>query len=72
MQVTPNHKIVFGIGQDGELFAEVEGVQGKGCEGLLDILAELGFVTSEEHTDDYDKPEPQGITQAATAKIKAY
>ena len=65
----PNHSIVFNVDEDGNLHAEVEGVQGQGCEGLLDILKELGIVLSEEHTPDYEKPDP--VVRGRTARNRA-
>lgn len=70
-----NHDIVFSVDEDGNLLAQIEGVQGQGCDGLLDILAELGVVTHEEHTGDWDKPEPQGRAVRPAAGLntgKAY
>ena len=58
--VPPNHEIILSTDADGNLHAEVAGVQGKGCEGLLDILGDLGIITAQAHTGDWDKPEPQG------------
>lgn len=60
LNVAPQHSIRFWIDDDGNLVTEVEGVSGKGCEGLLDILKDISVVHSEEHTDDWDRPEPQG------------
>lgn len=56
----PNHSIHFWVDEKGDLVAQVEGVAGHGCEGLLDILTEISVVEHEEHTPDWDKPEPQG------------
>jgi hypothetical protein len=54
------HEIVFSVDEEGNLTAQVEGIHGKGCDGLLDILDELGLVLSDEKTPDWDRPEPQG------------
>lgn len=67
----PNHSIVFYADPEGNLVAEVNGVQGAGCEGLLDILKVLGVTSSEEHTPDHDKPEPQG-RQTIRKEVKTY
>lgn len=58
-RIPPNHSIRFWV-EDGEIVAQVEGVSGKGCEGLLDILNSVGVTTDEEWTPDHDRPEPQG------------
>ena len=56
----PNHSIRFWMDKNGNLTAEVEGVHGQGCSGLLDILKDIGIVQSEENTADWDKPDHQG------------
>lgn len=58
--LAPNHTIHFGLDEEGKLFATVEGISGKGCAGLLDILKQISVVEEEEHTEDWDRPEPQG------------
>ena len=58
--VPKNHSIVFHTDDDGNLHATVEGVQGPGCDGLLEILEDLGVVLKEEKTKDWDRPEHQG------------
>ena len=59
-KIPPNHSIRFWMDADGNLVAEVEGVHGQGCAGLLDILKDIGIVQSEEKTADWDKPDHQG------------
>ena len=59
-KMPPNHSIRFWMDADGNLVAEVEGVHGQGCSGLLDILKDIGIVQSEENTADWDKPDHQG------------
>lgn len=66
-----NHSITFFVDEDGNLVAEVNGIQGSGCDGLLDILKELGVVQSEQDTPDHDKPEPVGRA-TARKEVKAY
>ncbi len=68
----PNHSIIFHADEDGNLVAEVNGVQGTGCDGLLDVLKELGLTLHEEDTPDRDKPEPQGRSQGTRKEVKAY
>jgi hypothetical protein len=55
----PNHRIDVSLDTEGNVVAQIEGIQGQGCEGILDVLAEAGMITDREHTDDHDKPEPQ-------------
>jgi hypothetical protein len=64
----PNHSIVFWTDAEGHLVAEVNGVQGAGCDGLLDILKGLGVTVSEEDTPDHDRPSPnvRGRTVGST------
>lgn len=75
INVAPQHDILFWVDPEtGELVMKVEGVTGKGCEGLLDILKDISVVSSEEHTDDWERPEPQGrsVRTRTSAKTGSY
>jgi hypothetical protein len=59
-RVPPQHTIRFWTDEGGHFKAEVEGVHGDQCEGLLDILEDIMVIEEVEATDDRDKPSPQG------------
>jgi len=65
----PNHSITFHSDEEGNLVAQINGVQGKSCEGLLDILQALGITLSEDDTPDHDRPEP--VVRGRTARNRA-
>lgn len=52
------HTIEVTIDEKGNVTGTVKGVAGRACEGLSAWLDKLGEVTVDEHTADYDKPEP--------------
>jgi hypothetical protein len=60
--IAQDHEIEYWVDESGTLHAEVQGWEGKGCDVVAQILKDIVVVESEEHTDDYDKPEPQGRT----------
>jgi len=68
----PNHSIVFYADEVGNLVAEINGVQGKGCEGLLDTLQALGITLDEGDTPDYGRPEPVVRGRTSRTEAKAY
>jgi hypothetical protein len=70
--VPPNHDIILSTDEDGNLHAEIAGVQGQGCAGLLDILGDLGIIVSQEHTGDWNKPDPQGRSTISSVTTHAH
>ena len=58
-----DYSIEVTISPDGKLNAKVQGIHGEGCDGLLDVLDQIGVVEDEGHTDDWDKKQKrqQGI-----------
>lgn len=56
------HKIIITIKKDGSLSSEVKGVSGQACTTLSGWVNQLRTVTEDRHTDDYYKPDEQGIS----------
>ena len=52
-----HHEILIDVGPDGNVTFTVEGIQGKGCQGLAKALAEAmgGEVSDQGHTRDYTR-----------------
>lgn len=53
MKKKPPHKITLTLEEDGTLTAKVTGINGPGCQGVTDWLAELGEVVEHKNTSDY-------------------
>lgn len=44
------------IDYSGRVSAEINGIQGQGCDQILDeIMQDLGIIEEDGHTDDYFK-----------------
>jgi hypothetical protein len=50
------------IGKDGNISAEVVGVEGQKCTDLSKFLDQLGQVTEDRLTPDYYRDNEQGVT----------
>jgi len=62
MKTVPNHKIILTFDAQGNPQAEVQGIKGEGCDGILSILDELGTITEDEKTPDHEKPDDVKVT----------
>lgn len=61
------HTIEVEILPDGQVKGAVKGVTGKSCTALSAWLDEIGEVTVDRHTADYDKPDPLKLTRQGKA-----
>ena len=59
--MTPPHKIEVIIDEDGNVSAEVKGIEGALCEQISAFLKEMGTVVSDRKTPDYFKFAKQTI-----------
>ena len=52
-----HHEILIEVDPDGNVTFTVQGIQGKGCQGLAQALAEAmsGKVVDHGHTRDYSR-----------------
>jgi hypothetical protein len=57
MMTNQPHVIEIEILPDGQVKGEVKGVTGKSCTTLSAWLDEIGKVTVDRHTPDYNKPD---------------
>lgn len=53
MKKKPPHKIRLTLEEDGTLTAKVTGINGPGCQGVTDWLAELGEVVENKPTAEF-------------------
>ncbi len=61
VQSNPSHKIKVEIDTQGNIHAEVQGVEGNLCELLSAFLREMGDVIEDRKTSDYYKIPKQTI-----------
>jgi hypothetical protein len=69
--MTHHHEIQIDVDSDGNVTFTVQGVQGKGCQGLARALAEAlgGEVADHGHTADYARtPQVAGRTHQPTQR----
>jgi len=55
------HKIEVVIDKDGNVHAEVKGVEGSVCELISAFLKDMGTVTEDRKTPDYQKVTKQTV-----------
>ncbi len=53
MNKNPPHSMTLTLEEDGTLSVKVTGIQGPGCQGVTEWLAELGEVVENKPTADF-------------------
>jgi hypothetical protein len=64
-----SESIEITITPEGDLKGELRGIEGAGCEKLLDWLAELGTTTVDRRTPDYYRRQTVERRQSAGGRI---